>query len=1005
MERTKWPSLLEANDDVVDRRDGRISISLVSGENYTLGQVKTAIVDIADNDDPPVFSISPISIHGVEEGEPAQFLLSSATAPSSDTDINLDVNSAGGYLAEGQDALTITFPAEQTEHVFRVDTADNNEISEQGTIQVAIQTSDDYETEEPTMAEVAVYDNEGPPVISVQTSTENEINEGQTATFFITSQLIHTIDLQVAIEISYQGEFFEELVPNKTIKLPSGRKTQIFTVETINDLVDEQDGLVTVLIASSTDYVISEDEQATITIKDNDDLPTLSIHAENSHVVEEGEDDVANAKFNIWSTTISQVNMTINFNIKQTGGFQIWRAPRNVTMVTGNRTTSISFPITNDNEYNPEAELTITLLPSSDSTYNLSTNNRATIKIDDQADEPDPNDPVNPVPVTQPRISVASAVVTALTQELIGESSPVEVSIVAENPTVELGNPANFVIAAEPASTTDQTINILVEKANTETTEISNEEIMLRAGEVSVNYTVNTGSTEFMYANSTISVQIMPRINYSIPNNIESNTASVTILNSQELATPSEEIIQTGEVIFDLLQRKLNESTRNVVTQRSNRKSDANPAPTFALAGETNLQNIITKSGHWLNERDNNWWSIIDQTAFEIELNPNQFANQSTVLWGIGNNYEFNRNVNSNQNSVTGDMFIGQTGFETSLHHNTQLGLATSITDGSAEYLDTNLHNQDSTTYQYQNVAIQPYLIWDYAENSSIWLSGTYGTTEMTFHSEKFDFKLGRGTDFTGMIGGRHQLFSSNDAWEYHNIKLGMSWNGSWSENFTQNLYEYPLNVVEGTPQFQLALNGDYQIKSPTDSALAISLDMNANWGRQNNDITNSTTMKSGIEFSNNHGWSIEGQGYASTKYDLVDQWWGLAGKLTYDNKINDEGFELELSTGWGNQYDSNNASELTSQSLTTPNQSQEITENQLSTRGQIAYGLGLDKFASVYTPSGGFEFNQDDRQILELGHEVEFDSNLNIEFKLNWKYQSLEMTERVANLRGGIKW
>ena len=69
--------------------------------------------------------------------------------------------------------------------------------------------------------------------------------------------------------------------------LPSGRTTQIFTVETIDDLVDEQDGQVTVLIASSTDYVIDEDVQATITIKDNDDLPTLSIHAENSHVAED----------------------------------------------------------------------------------------------------------------------------------------------------------------------------------------------------------------------------------------------------------------------------------------------------------------------------------------------------------------------------------------------------------------------------------------------------------------------------------------------------------------------------------------------------------------------------------------------------------------------------------------------------------------------------------------------------------------------------------------------
>ena len=155
-----------------------------------------------------------VSIYGVAEGEPAQFLLSSATAPSTDTDINFVVNSAGGYLTEGQDSLTITFPAEQTEHVFRVDTTDNDEISDQGSIQVAIQTSNDYQTEEPTMTEVVVYDNEGPPsYLSTNRLQRSEINEGQTATFFIMSRLIHTIDLQVAIEISYQGEYFEGIDP------------------------------------------------------------------------------------------------------------------------------------------------------------------------------------------------------------------------------------------------------------------------------------------------------------------------------------------------------------------------------------------------------------------------------------------------------------------------------------------------------------------------------------------------------------------------------------------------------------------------------------------------------------------------------------------------------------------------------------------------------------------------------------------------------------------------
>ena len=71
----------------------------------------------------------------------------------------------------------------------------------------------------------------------------------------------------------------------------------------------------------------------------------------------------------------------------------------------------------------------------------------------------------------------------------------------AENPSVELGNPAHFVIAANQAPTTDQTINILVARANSEVSESTNEEIVLRAGADSTNYTVNTGSSEFLNAN------------------------------------------------------------------------------------------------------------------------------------------------------------------------------------------------------------------------------------------------------------------------------------------------------------------------------------------------------------------------------------------------------------------------------------------------------------------------------------------------------------------------
>ena len=99
------------------------------------------------------------------------------------------------------------------------------------------------------------------------------------------------------------------------------------------------------------------------------------------------------------------------------------------------------------------------------------------------------------------------------------------------------------------------------------------------------------------------------------------------------------------------------------------------------------------------------------------------------------------------------------------------------------------------------------------------------------------------------MIGGRHQLFASGDAWEHHDIKLGMSWNGSWLENFAQFPNENTFNIGENNPQFQLALNGDYQFETAKASTLTINMNVDSNWDRQHNSDTRSTTMMSGIEF------------------------------------------------------------------------------------------------------------------------------------------------------------
>ena len=154
------------------------------------------------------------------------------------------------------------------------------------------------------------------------------------------------------------------------------------------------------------------------------------------------------------------------------------------------------------------------------------------------------------------------------------------------------------------------------------------------------------------------------------------------------------------------------------------------------------------------------------------------------------------------------------------------------------------------------------------------------------------------------MIGGSNQLFATGDTWEHHNINLGLSWHGSWSEHLTRNLNQHNFQITAGIPKFQLSLHGDYQFDHATASALAINLAVDSNWGGQNSDGTNSTAIIGGIEFKNKNGWSIAGRGHTSTEFDFVNQEWGVEGKLAYDDTTSDEGVKLEIATDWGHQYD-----------------------------------------------------------------------------------------------------
>ena len=186
-------------------------------------------------------------------------------------------------------------------------------------------------------ASVTVKDNDEPlPIIRISRNAAS-VGEGQPASFTIRAAPAPTTNLDVRMDISQNGDFADSgQTGTRTETIPANSATFTFSVDTVNDEVDEGRRL---------DYGpdpaalpvpggVRPDNQVAIAVED-DDVPTPVVSLESDHPERETAFEGAALEFTLRTDIAPETNLDVTVDVSQPGNAFVNAGQ------TGNRTVTV----------------------------------------------------------------------------------------------------------------------------------------------------------------------------------------------------------------------------------------------------------------------------------------------------------------------------------------------------------------------------------------------------------------------------------------------------------------------------------------------------------------------------------------------------------------------------------------------------------------------------------------------------------------------------------------
>ena len=386
------------NDDL-DEGDETIVITLQDGTGYTVNKSKrTATVTITDDDTRGLVFYR--RWPDVDEGGSETFtvkLRSQPTAPvtvniaSNNQDVTVDTDKT---MPGNQNTLSFTPTDWNTAQTVTVSAAQDDDAVDDTATLTYTTSGGDYGGANALSIDrpVSVDDDEtrtttGPQLPRISLTGGAAVTEGGGASFTVNADPAPTARLTVNVEV-FDGLSGQDFVAAsqegvRTVTLNAGATSTTFTVLTVDDNTDEDDGAVQVFVNDGTGY--NAGQGSVVTVRDNDGPapPSASFAAESSSVAEDG--GTHNVPVNL-SQAAPSGGLTLSYNVSGTAtagsGYDFTiQGSGSLTIPAGTTTADIPVVI-NDDSTDENAE-TVILTLTSGTGYRLGSTRVHTLTITD----------------------------------------------------------------------------------------------------------------------------------------------------------------------------------------------------------------------------------------------------------------------------------------------------------------------------------------------------------------------------------------------------------------------------------------------------------------------------------------------------------------------------------------------------------------------------------------------------------------------------------------------
>ncbi|MEZ4513085.1 MAG: Calx-beta domain-containing protein [Chloroflexota bacterium] len=383
------------NNDALDEADVEtVQLTLSNPTNdATLGGNATSTLNIADDDATPTVQLSSAA-YSVNEAD-GEATITVQLSAASGREVTVQYATADGTAVSPADytplpLTTLTFASGTISQTFTVEVVNDALFEEDEFVGLVLSTPTNATLGTPASGALTIVDDEAPPTVSFDSDTISIAEDGGSAEVEVWLSSLSTLPISVDYVVSdgtaVAGEDYTTVAAG-TLTFASEEGSKLITVPITDDALDEDDETITLVLSNvvGAEASLGSTPEATLTVLDNDEMPTVQISSEAVDV----DEDAGEAVVTVTLGQPSGREVSVDFATAEetaVAGDDYATITGTLTFAPGETSGEITIPVLDDEL--DEADETLALTISNFVNARVGSNSDTQVRIVDNDAEP-----------------------------------------------------------------------------------------------------------------------------------------------------------------------------------------------------------------------------------------------------------------------------------------------------------------------------------------------------------------------------------------------------------------------------------------------------------------------------------------------------------------------------------------------------------------------------------------------------------------------------------------